>query len=91
MLDLVDEQYEKMEQNHPGVGIVEYGAKHRSGSSLTFPKSYLVLSGGLGSSAYVKQRLESRFGVAGDSMRHNAQKTTIIVVFEPYVGNDLTI
>ena len=47
------------------------------------PKSYLVLSGGLGSSAYVKQRLESCFGVAGEPLRRNARNTCFIIVLEP--------
>ena len=30
MLDLIDEQYEKMEQNHPESEIVECGVNHES-------------------------------------------------------------
>ena len=30
MLDLVNEQYEKMEQNHPGVGIVKWAGSETS-------------------------------------------------------------
>ena len=48
--------------------------------------SYLVLSGGLGSSPYVRQRLRSHFEVGPGSSRTNAQDTKIMTVAEPQLA-----
>ncbi|KAL9137562.1 MAG: hypothetical protein Q9175_001216 [Cornicularia normoerica] len=48
--------------------------------------SYLVLSGGLGSSPYVRQRFKSYYEIGEGSERPNAQETRIVVVAEPQLA-----
>ena len=48
--------------------------------------SYLVLSGGLGSSRYVKQQLKSYYETGEGSARPNAQEAKIVVVAEPQLA-----
>ncbi|CAF9942006.1 hypothetical protein IMSHALPRED_003147 [Imshaugia aleurites] len=49
-------------------------------------QSYLVLSGGLGSSPYVRQRFKSYYETGEGSERPNAQETKIVVVAEPQLA-----
>lgn len=47
-------------------------------------QSYLVLSGGLGSSPYVKQRLKTHYESSGySSSKIGVQNTKVVVVAEP--------
>ena len=69
MLKLVDDQFSRVEADHPTAQI-----------------SYLVLSGGLGSSPYVRQRLKSHVEVGPGSMKANAQDTKIVTVAEPQLA-----
>ena len=48
--------------------------------------SYLVLSGGLGSSPYVRQRLTSHFEIGPGSSKANAQDMKIVTVAEPQLA-----
>ena len=69
MLKLIDEQYARIEAQHPKIQI-----------------SYLILSGGLGSSPYVKKRLKFHFEAGPGSSKPNAQDTKVLTVSEPQLA-----
>ena len=48
-------------------------------------ETYLILSGGLGSSPYVRQRLKSHFDTGLGSLKPNAPGVKIVTVVEPSV------
>ncbi|KAL9134165.1 MAG: hypothetical protein Q9175_004651 [Cornicularia normoerica] len=67
MIRLIDQQFMRVQENHPGANI-----------------SHLVLSGGLGSSPYVKQRFKAHYESGGySSSRIGSQNTKIVIVAEP--------
>ena len=61
MFDLIDFQMKRMDTEASNERIV--GAPSLSGMLLLTTKTHLVLSGGLGSSQYVKDRLTQRYTV----------------------------
>ncbi len=46
-------------------------------------KTYLVMSGGFGSSPYVRKRLKSRYEAGLDVGRSNTQDVKVVLVAEP--------
>ena len=83
MLAVVDEQYDRTHKNHPGAQIVRRPWAHRRDRLLIASQAYLVLSGGLGSSPYVRQCLKEHYDTGPGSLRPNAQDTKIVTVAEP--------
>lgn len=84
MLSVIDEQLDRMHQYHPRIQIVEWPSTLYICPVLTSrQKSYLVLSGGLGSSPYVRQRLRSHYETGPGSHKFNAQDIKIVIVAEP--------
>ncbi len=80
-------QLEKMQRIHPREQIVECYTHLHFECSLTMSvsKSYLVLSGGLGSSPYVRKRLKARYENGGEGrIWPNALEMRILLVAEPY-------
>ena len=69
MLELIDEQLQRLEQKEPQAQV-----------------SYLVLSGGLGSSPYVRQRLKPHFDDGPGSSRTNVEDMHVVTVIEPQLA-----
>lgn len=83
LLNLIDEQLDTVSQNEPGIQIVSLPKVYELVNILTtFRKSYLVLSGGLGSSAYLKKRFESYYTTWPGSSRA-VENMKIVKVVEP--------
>ena len=84
MLALLTRQLEKTQERHPGLHVVEYIPRiQRAYSLLTSMKDYIVLSGGLGSSPYVRQRLGSFIEMDPGLSRLNTQDIKILTAMEP--------
>ncbi|KAG8532511.1 uncharacterized protein KY384_002388 [Bacidia gigantensis] len=69
LLQLTDEQVDRVAQQHPGTDI-----------------SYLVLSGGLGSSAYVKDRMRQHYVSGPGSMKPGVGSMRLTTVPEPQLA-----
>ena len=83
LLNLIDEQLDTVSQNEPGIQIVSVPKIYEIVNLLTtFSKSYLILSGVLGSSAYLKQRRESYYTTWPGSSRA-VENMKIVKVVEP--------
>jgi hypothetical protein len=68
MQNLIDEQLGKVLETHPYeklVSVLWRCVRRREFSLIQRPQSYLVLSGGLGSSPYVRQKMKERYGAGG--------------------------
>ena len=84
MLSVIDEQFDRMHENHPGTRTVET-LRPRSLLHADLCKSYLVLSGGLGCSPYVRDCLRSYYNTGPGSLKPGARGTSIVTVAEPSV------
>ena len=84
LLILVDEQLDRVSQQYPNIQIVSVRKTYSPGNVLTRSRqSYIVLSGGLGSSAYVRERLRSYYITGPGSFRPAVERIEIATVEEP--------
>ncbi|KAJ5655126.1 hypothetical protein N7490_002129 [Penicillium lividum] len=87
MIELIDGHIRQMHSKYPGDNIVgTFPSRHsHMMSMLTFAmkKSYLVLSGGFGSSPYVRQRLVDTYNDPSSHGHPNADGMQILVADEP--------
>jgi hypothetical protein len=83
ILRLIDTQLQRMGNLHPNEQIVS--ERSTKTSTLTTPalQSYLVLSGGLGSSPYVRKRLQEYYEGGLGGTRANASAMRILLSAEP--------
>lgn len=86
---VIDDQLQKLEISHPWekvVGTKRYFPWCIASTNSIGLKSYLVMSGGLGSSPYLKQRLRKRYELGVGGGFPNAQELKILSAREPYVA-----
>lgn len=84
MCNLIDEQLRRLQMSHARETIVSYRNRPSDGFYLTKVfQSYLVLSGGLGSSPYVRKCLKTRYESGTGGFFPNAQDMKVLVAEEP--------
>lgn len=83
MYRLIDEQLKRLQTSHPRETIVSRWNGLVNDGLTPVLQSYLVLSGGLGSSPYVRKCLKGRYESGAGGFFPNAQDMKVLIAEEP--------
>ena len=84
ILDGIDRQLRDLEAQHPAEHVVRDSTFKNCRYLTHLQQSYMVVSGGLGSSDHVVKRLRARYETSPPPTQ-NAQQMRILTADEPYV------